>query len=188
MNLSAEKEQLRQDILSARRALPTADRAAQSAELAEQLFALSTWQQAEVVGLFASAPDEVNTDVIIGQALSEGKRVALPRTLKEPSQLLWHVVTSLNDLELGAFGIREPRAGLPTVDITELSFLLVPGVAFDSFGGRLGYGGGFYDRELVALRQAQGDIETVSLALPCQLVKKVPMDEWDQSVGSVFSL
>jgi len=193
MNQLSTKAQLRQDILSARRALPAADLAAQSAQLAERFFALPAWQQATAVGLFASAADEVATDAIILQALQDGKRVALPRVVNPPNPsfqggkreaqggLMWHAITSLDDLEVGSYGIREPRADLPAVDLSALALLLVPGVAFDTAGNRLGYGGGFYDR---ALARFAGS--TVSLVLPCQLVKKIPMDDWDQSIDCVL--
>lgn len=199
------KVELRQKILSTRKALSDVERARESQLLAEQLFALPVWQAAKCVGLYASAPDEVVTDSIIQSALDNGKIVALPKVTSNPvipaqvgiqktnnqqSTLIWHTIASLDDLEIGAFGIREPKirtrdegqgtkevAGLASLDL-----LLVPGVAFDLAGGRLGYGGGFYDRTLQNFT-----CPTISLALRCQIVHEVPMEAHDVRVGQVIA-
>jgi len=196
MDIAQQKAELRKEILAARRALSAEDLAKQSSQLAAQIFALLSWQQAKVVGLFASAPDEIQTDSIIGAALAAGKQVVLPRVCKQqaepPSQpppagvrscLIWHEIHSLADLEIGSFGISEPKSSLPVIDLADLEFLLVPAVAFDYAGNRLGYGGGFYDRELASFAGC-----TVSLALPCQLTESIPLEKWDLPVNTILEL
>lgn len=192
------KVELRQKILSTRKALSDVERARESQLLAEQLFALPVWQAAKCVGLYASAPDEVATDSIIQSALDNGKIVALPKVTSNPvipaqvgiqktnnqqSTLIWHTIASLDDLEIGAFGIREPAImNSKEINPGDLDLLLVPGVAFDLTGGRLGYGGGFYDRTLQNFT-----CPTISLALRCQIVHEVPMEAHDVRVGQVIA-
>lgn len=183
MDIRQEKERLRRRVLRARRRLAIEEREGVSEVLAGRLFGLAEWGAAEVVGLYASLPGEVVTDGIIEGALGQGKRVALPRVVDEVScRLVWHEVSSLGELESGAYGVREPRADLPVVEVNELGLLLVPGVVFDGEGNRIGFGKGFYDRVL-----ASYDGFSVTLIFACQLVEKVPVEAWDERVGKVIS-
>jgi 5-formyltetrahydrofolate cyclo-ligase len=154
-----EKERLRRRILRARRRLAIEEREQVSEVLAARLFELPEWVAAEGVGLYASLPGEV-----------------------ESSSLVWHEVSSLAELESGAYGVREPRADLPVVEVHELGLLLVPGVVFDEEGNRIGFGKGYYDRVLASYHGS-----SVTLIFACQLVEKVPVDAWDERVGKVIS-
>lgn len=178
-----EKESLRRRVLRARRRLAIEKRERLSNVLAARLFGLPEWVRAKGVGLYASLPGEVVTDGIIEGALGQGKRVVLPRVVdQESSRLVWHEISSLAELESGAYGVREPRADLPVVEVNELGLLLVPGVVFDGEGNRIGFGKGFYDRVLASYHGY-----TVTLIFACQLVEKVPVEAWDERVGKVIS-
>ena len=85
------------------------------------------------------------------------------------------------DMVLGPFGIWEPIQSAPPVAIDEIDLIVVPGVAFDRSGGRIGQGGGFYDR---LLQHYQG--VSVGLAFSCQMYDQLPMNEWDRSVDIVL--
>ena len=116
--------------------------------LCRHMFSLACFTQSKGVLLFASAGSEPPTDTLIEACLAAGKRVALPRCLGA-GEMQFYEIDSLEQLQAGAFGIREPLQDRPKVtDFDVFSFCVVPGLAFDCFGGRLGYGGGYYDRFL----------------------------------------
>ena len=109
---------------------------------------MGEWERADVVYAYLSVADEVDTRSVIADALRAGKRVALPRCTQVPHVLSWHYVSSLDSLVPGRFGIHEPDPELcedASFEGTSRSIALVPGLAFDVQGYRLGYGGGYYD-------------------------------------------
>jgi len=190
LQIKTNKNKLRRKILKARRKLPFAEREALSEALAAKLFALPQWQDANRVGLYAHLPGEVMTDGIIEQAWAEGKQVALPRVVEEMAEdqqpivaLEWYHVRRVDELEPGAYGVREPRTTLPLLDSASFDLLLVPGVVFDRAGNRIGFGKGFYDRTLAGFNGY-----TVALAFACQIVDSVPVEPWDQKVQMIIEL
>jgi 5-formyltetrahydrofolate cyclo-ligase len=111
----------------------------------------------------------------------EGVRVLLPRVVKETRSFVLHAVNGYGDIEGSTWGIREPRADLPAEEhIASISMILVPGLAFDCEFGRLGYGGGFYDRfmQLFAARGLKRPY-SVAAAFDLQVVPQVPVSWHD---------
>ena len=121
-----------------------------SSQLTEFFCRLEEYQQAECLFAYLSFNQEVQTDEIIRHALAQGKRVAVPRVHEDT--IRFYYITSLEqDCRPGYLGIREPADGLETADGKEMNVLmLMPGLAFDRTGGRVGYGKGFYDRYLAS--------------------------------------
>ena len=103
------------------------------------------WRLARVIALYASLPDEVQTDAMIAAALNEGKRVCLPKTEKD--NIKFFVLNNMTSFEPGAYGIREPKSD-NTLSKEEIDLIIVPLLAADNNGVRLGFGGGYYDRYL----------------------------------------
>ncbi|MBP1994992.1 5-formyltetrahydrofolate cyclo-ligase [Paenibacillus eucommiae] len=119
----------------------------------------------------------------------EGVRVLLPRVVKETRSLNLHAVSSYEDVEGSLWGIREPKAELPVEHhIEALSMILVPGLAFDKAFGRLGYGGGFYDR-FIQLFAARGLAKPylVAAAFDLQIVEQVPVSWHDFRVDGLIT-
>lgn len=144
------KAQLRAHLKTQRASMPPDERASADARIAERAYHLSAWKRAQVVFAYLSFGSEVDTHAIIQRAWSEGKRVALPRCVPNSRLLTWHYVTSFDALEKSTLGVREPAYDTSTlVDPAacdpKRTLALVPGLAFDCCGLRLGYGGGFYD-------------------------------------------
>ena len=102
--------------------------------------------------IYASTAIEVDTFGIIEQALADGKRIALPRCIKGTRNMEFHYISGLDDLERGTFNVLEPKETLETVTDYSETLMIVPALALDSFGYRLGYGGGYYDRFLAHYR------------------------------------
>jgi 5-formyltetrahydrofolate cyclo-ligase len=140
------------------------------------------YQKANGIGAFASIPHEINTYPILEGTLSSGKKLFLPKVNQEKSYFEFHPVTDLKNLKPGPFGIQEPTS-LKPADWNDLDLVLVPGLAFDSKGNRLGFGKGFYDRVLPHLKKS---CLVIGLGYSFQLVDKVPVGTHDAPVRAVL--
>lgn len=148
-----------------------------SKEIQENLLSLEEFQRAKVIASYVSMPDEVQTQAIIRSALREGKRVLVPITQSRNRRLIFSKLLDYDDeLTPGHFGILEPKTEFvrPT-PLDDAEVVLVPVVAWDDRGFRIGYGKGYYDRALERLPKAL----TVGLALEAQRVPKIPEDKYD---------
>lgn len=160
-------------------------RAAFSRRITHTLLALPEYRRARVVMAYMSMGAEFETEAFVQRVLADGKRLVLPRVNRGERRLDLFAVSDLEaGLAPGVWGILEP---LPercaTVAATAVDFVLVPGLGFDGDGGRLGYGGGFYDRLLVAMTTAT----RVAAAFSAQVVDAVPMTAHDQRVELVVT-
>ena len=122
-----------------------------------RIMAMDDYKNAESIFVYADYNKEVKTGAIIEDALKSGKKVALPRVYtmemtgdgKPEKYMKFHYITSMDDLEEGYRGIREPKAELPCADMeTSGAVMIMPLVGFDEERNRVGYGGGFYDKYL----------------------------------------
>lgn len=152
MPTSSIKQALRERIIAQREQLPPDTRAAHNATITKRLLQLPQYQQAQVVLGYMNFGAEFASELWVQRVLTDGKKLALPRVNRRTMQLdLYWVDDIENQLAAGMWGIREPiverceRVGT----IFEVEFALLPGVAFTRDGGRLGYGGGFYDKLLM---------------------------------------
>ena len=180
---SAQKKLLRQKYLDIRKALPEKDRVRQDSAIQHQFLGFTAYQEADLLLAYVSYNTEVHTHGIIEKALEDGKRVAVPRCA-ENHQMHFYEITSFADLEPGCKGILEPAAHLSAPlsaeDMAE-ALCLVPGLAFDALGFRIGYGGGFYDRFLAGFGGTK-----VAFARPNQLASEpLPTDRYDIPVDYV---
>ena len=141
---------------------------------------MDEYKSAKTIGLYAGSDNEVMTAPLIARALGAGKKVAMPRV--EDERLAWRWITSMRDLDPGGFSILEPKPKLPKATVNDLDMIVLPGVAFDKRGNRIGYGLGFYDKALVGYQGV-----TVALAFDCQIVENIPSDEWDIPVGKILT-
>jgi 5-formyltetrahydrofolate cyclo-ligase len=182
----SEKGALRQEVLAAREALSAEDRAAFSEAACGRVMELDCWRQADTVLLFASFGSEVQTGGLIEAALEQGRTVVLPRVNRERKELDLFCVTEPGvQLTAGVWGIPEPMPDRCTLaQVSRIGCVVLPGVAFDRQGGRMGYGGGFYDRVLADLAPIQA-AATVGICFELQLVPRVPREAHDRRVACV---
>ncbi len=145
-----------------------------------QEFVINTeeFQQAKVVGAYFAIGSEVMTELIIGSAKISGKKIALPRV--EEDKITFYELSLTNTLVRGRFGIMEPP---PYEPVNKIDILVVPGIAFDKKGNRLGYGKGFYDRLLASKRTKF----SIGLAYSFQLVENLPYDLYDRRLDAIAS-
>lgn len=173
------KEALRRDMRRARRRLRGDERRRANLAIARNLTALQAWQQAGVVALFAASKEEVATSSLIDLARTAGKQVVLPRVAERDAPLVWHDPAPPGrafTLVDGDFGIQEPPASAPVVAPDAIDLYVVPALAVDGAGYRVGYGGGYYDRTLALARE---DAVLVCVHFALQRVDAVPHEAFD---------
>lgn len=180
------KQQLRREMLARRRALPPAERERLSAAAQGALIQSDWFVSARLLLVYSPFRGEVETALIVKEALRAGKRLALPRVEQEPRRLWLHAWSgAVGDLCSGAFGILEPSADWALVEPGTVDLVVVPGVAFDRHGTRLGYGGGYFDRTLPLIRQANPAARLVGLGYGFAVVPDLPRDPHDMPVDAV---
>lgn len=177
------KKELRREVLRRREALSDEDRGRAALYLTERIVGHQWFYRADTLLGFVSFGSEIDTGGILSEALRRGKKVYVPKV--EGEELVFYRIESLEELAPGYKGIPEPEGdtkryvypGEPQGTVKDRVLLLMPGVAFDPYGGRMGYGRGFYDRFLAdkeALRLA-----SIAVGFRCQMVERVPMEEHD---------
>ena len=134
---------------------------------------------ARVVMVYYSLPDEVCTHQLIDDLVAEGKMVLLPKVLDDETMELCRY-TGIHDLREGSFHIMEP-VGEPFANFLQIDVALIPGMAFDAQGHRLGRGKGYYDRLLTRI-----SCKTIGVCFDFQKVEEVPVGEHDISVDEVI--
>lgn len=180
------KRKLRQTIFAARDALSPEEINLKSAAITRRLYALDAYRASQTIMFFLSFRSEVNTRPVVEKSLACGKKVVVPRAVPETRTLtLSYLHHWESDLMTGFYGIPEsrPEALRPAVP-SAVDLLIVPGVAFDLKGNRLGYGGGYYDRFMALLRPG---VPFVALCFELQIVETVPVKPWDRRVDWILT-
>lgn len=183
---STEKRRLRRVARALLEQVTPAQARAVGVSVAEFLVQSDFWRATSRIGLFLSRADEVDTSFLLRRALDDGKQALLPR-ITAAGSLEFALLGNLDRLRMGRFGILEPPPDRPAVRLDGHALVLVPGLAFDRDGGRLGRGGGYYDRALaldhgVALRPL-----LIGVGFSFQLVERVPMTALDVRLDGVVS-
>jgi len=163
------------------------ERISRSERIVERLEALDAVRAVPVLLVHRSLPSEVATDVLLVAALSRGQRVFAPRV--DGPRLRFVRVALESRWQRSALGVLEPEGGDP-LEIADLrkegGIVVVPGLAFDEGGGRLGRGGGHYDRFLRAARGA-ARVEAIAVAFELQIVAEVPRLDHDERVDRIVT-
>ncbi|OQX14452.1 MAG: 5-formyltetrahydrofolate cyclo-ligase [Desulfobulbaceae bacterium A2] len=183
-----QRETMRREGLRHRDAMSLNERQESSRLICERFFASDFFVHTRTLLCYVSYRSEVATEVLLAKCLGAGRQLAVPLTLPREKQILAVVITDpALELHPGYCSIPEPRPELieaRQLDPTLLDLVLVPGAVFDPSGGRLGYGGGFYDRFLHS--QAPQALR-VALAYEQQLVPRVPVTEHDQAMDIIVT-
>ena len=175
------KRELRQQIRTQKRRLSAAELAVMSEDICSKVLALASWQEAGTLLLYYPLPDEVDVRLLIKDAFESGKKVLLP--VVKGDELELHLYEGEASLKEGAFGIMEPTGPLFAPEhYGEIELAVIPGMAFDSAGHRLGRGKGYYDRLLPNLNAAK----LIGICFPFQLLEEVPAEAHDISVCKVI--
>ena len=176
-----DKKALRREIGAKKRALSPVEIASRSTTLAAKLYETPQYKRAESLYAYLSFNQEVRTEPIIRQAWANGKRVAVPKVVGNEMVFIW--IESFDNLApQGAFHILEPIENGPVAE-DETALILMPGLAFDPQGHRVGYGGGYYDRYLAA----QPNHPTLALCYDFQLYDHLDVDDYDVPVDIIIT-
>lgn len=175
------KAALRKELAARRNALP--DREAKSRAIEKQVLALPEYLQAERLLLYLSTGSEVDTWGLLERALCQGKAVFAPLCLDGEGHMAFYRVKSREDLKKGRFGIWEPDPTVcPLLEEPSGALCLVPGLAFDQAGYRLGYGKGYYDRFL-----GSRPVEAVGVCFEGLLLPRLPRGPFDRQVARLVT-
>lgn len=140
--------------------------------------------EAKTIGITISNKPEVDTNHLIDELWKLGKKVAVPKCNPKTREMTFYVINSFEQLETVYMHLREPiLEKCEFVDANEMNVLLVPGVAFDQYGYRIGYGGGYYDRYVLNYKKGK----LMSLLFDEQLVDRVPTEAHDCPVDIIVT-
>jgi len=176
MDEMTDKREIRKRIMTLRNAMTPEEIEAKSGEIVRQLKGLREIRESSTLMVYLSFGSEVLTDDLIRWGWDAGKRIVVPFCHPESREMTSCLLGGFTELETGHYGIREPKAErLKPVPREEIDAVLIPAVAFDRQGRRVGYGGGYYDRFLPEIPRSA----RIGAAFACQIVAEIPPDPHD---------
>ena len=178
--MQASKSELRRIYRAARKALSPEEKRLIDAAIAKKLLQSEWYRAVACVFCYVSTPEEIDTFSILRQALADGRTLCVP-LCGAKGEMTARRIRSLEELKSGAYGILEPSADAPVVAPEEISLAVVPALACDRRGYRLGYGGGYYDRFLAAFPH----MLKIGYAASAFLTECVPMEPTDQRLDGL---
>lgn len=157
-----------------------------SKSILDNLISIPEINESNTIMAFLDFNNEVKTDNIINHLISLGKKVLVPITILKTRDLIPSQIIDIeNEVKIGTYGIREPKEEfVRPVEKSEIDLVIVPAVAYDVYGYRLGYGGGFYDRFLQTLRK---DAKTIGIAFELQIFDEIPKEEHDAKLDYIVT-
>lgn len=174
-----DKSALRKEIREKKKAMTQNQILSASSKLKELFVQSPFYQQAKSIYGYLPYNQEVRTVPILEQALQDGKRVAVPKVYGDEMKFIW--LSNLSAVAPGYAGIPEPVADEPVADDTS-ALVLMPGLAFDPHGHRIGYGGGYYDKFLAA----EPNHPTIALCYSFQMLDYLQTESFDINVDCVL--
>lgn len=179
------KQAIRQQAEANRRDQPEKD--AVSRTICERFASLPEYAKAATVMCYVDMRNEVRTRPFLPQVLQHGKRLVVPYCMGDELELF--CLTDMDELAVATFGILEPKPEFRQrkergITPAQLDLIMVPGVAFDPRGGRIGHGKGYYDRLLTRTRP---DTPLIAMAFECQVFPEIPMQPHDISMDKVVT-
>lgn len=180
-----EKKEAREIALFRRDALTEEQRYSRENKITERILSSSCYKRAEAVLSYVSFRSEVSTVEINKKILADGKSLYLPKSFPSRHEMQFYQVENLGQLVKGYQGILEPEETFPVWKGHKNTLMLMPGVAFDEAGSRIGYGGGYYDRFLAAFQKQI--TYCMMLAFEVQKTEKIEAEYCDQSPDEIVT-
>lgn len=180
-NIKLDKNSIRVSVGERRSALSQAEVKQKSLLISDNLYSLEAFKLSKSIALYSPILNEVMTESIFNRAIQEEREVYFPRV--NGSSLDFYRVDILEQLKTGQFGVLEPMDCCTKVSTEDIDLFILPALAFDKSGNRLGYGKGYYDRALANIP----DSKKIGLSYNMQILETLPTDEYDRRVGSVVT-
>ena len=178
-----DKKELREKIMAKRDRLSKNEINKYNENIYTKVIESEYYKNSKCIFIFVSYKSEVNTHKIIKKALEDNKRVCVPKIISLKDGMEAIEIRNFSELKIGKKGILEPESFSFKIDPKKIDIVFTPGLAFDNNGGRLGYGGGFYDKFFKRLKE---DTPKIGLAYSFQIVDLVPMYEWDIRINDII--
>lgn len=178
--MNETKKELRKHYKNVR--LSMVDKTAKDKSITKKLLSSELYKKAETVLIYVSSEIEVDTHLIIKDALSQGKTVATPLCNSDDCTMEFYIIEKTDDLHKGAYGIFEPNSYCRKVSYDDCSICIVPGLSFDKDGYRLGFGKGYYDRFLSVFPG-----KSIGLCYNECICEKAVRDKYDKSVSELIT-
>ena len=183
-----DKKILRKEILTKRKNIDILKKEAIDKKIVDKFYESKYYKEAKNIFIYISYDSEINTKGIINKALNDNKKIYVPRTEFKTRLMDAVEIVSLDNLIESEYGILEPSVEEPHIEPSGLDLIIVPGVAFDRNGGRMGYGAGFYDRYFKKISKDNiKKIVKLALAYDFQVLEEVPMNEQDVPVSYIIT-
>ena len=176
-----EKRALRRKFAAERQAIPEKERLEKSRAICNNFLSSMAYDHSDTVLLYYSINSEVDTQELIDSVLASGKRLALP-VCRENSEMIFRYIESREDLTKGFFSALEPKAGLEEFKEARHAICVIPAIAFDKEGYRIGYGKGYYDmflKDMTALK--------IGVCHSFQLVDEIPSEPHDIKMDMIVT-
>jgi len=152
--------------------------------ISKQLLLTSTYKQSDQIFCYVSFNEEVITTNILYAALSQKKKVAVPKIIGDEMKFFY--IKSLEELNLGTHGILEPITGMEAIPQKDKeNLVIVPGLAFDLKRNRIGYGKGYYDRYFI--KYDETPMKKIALAYDFQVLEELPIDDYDKEIDQIIT-
>jgi 5-formyltetrahydrofolate cyclo-ligase len=180
-------QNLRKNARAARRAMSSAERNRASRRITDRFLNSRYFLVSDALACYVSTWDEVDTSAIIERAWRAGKRVFLPVTAAH-GKMIFRETLPDTELALNRFGLWQPVSGR-SIDANDIDVVVTPLVAFDSFGNRIGMGGGYFDRTFAFLGNRHHWLrpKLIGVAFECQRIEKISPNPWDIPLFRVFT-
>lgn len=184
--MKMDKFAVRQDMRRRRDAMSLDDVLNLSRAVEDRLFACKDFSVCKNIMFVLSFGNEVRTDDMIARSLKDRKQVYVPRLITRERRLEVCEITDMDqEFELGSYDIREPsRSNSKVVSPSIIDAVIAPGLAFDRSGGRIGFGGGYFDW---LFKQLPDEALRLGVAYEFQVVDSIPQDSWDERVQTIFT-
>lgn len=187
-NIYLKKKELRKYILDIRNNMDEGEKQEKDSVIRDKFLESDYYKNSNKIFIYISYSSEIDTINIINRALNDGKDIFVPRTIFETKEMDAVKINSLKNMKKDRYGILEPEEGRPCIDPNELDLIVVPGVAFDNNGGRMGYGAGYYDRYFKKIStEKRNHVKKIALAYDFQIVDNVPMNNQDVNIDYIIT-
>jgi 5-formyltetrahydrofolate cyclo-ligase len=179
------KDEIRKEVLTRRLNLSDPEVLLKSEAICSRLISDEVFVRASTIALYWPFKNEVMTQPVFRAAVSDRKRVGFPLVRAGERAIIYVAVDDPADMVAGTYGIREPGfTPQRVIAAEEFDLIVIPGVAFDTRGYRIGYGGGYFDRFLAGRRVGA---TRAAPAFDIQIVDRVPQEEYDKKVDVIFT-